>query len=151
MQVPPTFLGACALVSIAGAVGGATMNTQPIQRAGIGSEMLPHAEIAFDPADIGQPPASPPDHYALTTPEGRVEVAELSTRGLYAQQRFGWREASYEPPPLPAWPEPAGEWDRSAPDGEPAYAEPAPAPPAEAAQSEDGAPRLIDVAAELAG
>jgi len=144
------FLGACALASIAGAVGGATINTHPIQKAGIGSEMLPHTDFAFDPSDSGLPEAAPPDQYAMNTPEGRIEIPELSTRGLYSQQRFGWRQASYEPPPLPEWPEPKGEWDRTAPESEPAYGEPEPAEPDAPAQPEAVTPRVIDVAAELA-
>jgi hypothetical protein len=144
------FLSACAFASIAGAVGGATINTSPIQKAGIGSEMLPQADFAFDPADSGLPEAAPPDHYAMTTPAGRVEVAELSTRGLYAQQRFGWREASFEPPPPPEWPEPQGEWDRTAPESVRAYGEPEPAAPPAPAEPDAVTPRTIDVAAELA-
>ena len=60
MQVTPMFWGACALASIAGAVGGATINTQPIQKAGIGSEMLPHPAFDFDPTDSGLPEGAPP-------------------------------------------------------------------------------------------
>ena len=151
MQVTPVFLGACALMSIAGAVGGATINTQPIQKAGIGSEMLPRTDIAFDPSDDGLPEAAPPDQYALSTPDGRVEIAELSVRGLYSQQRFGWHEASYEPPPLPPWPEPSGEWSIEESAGGPAHAEAAPAVVAAQAVDEPAVtPRMVDVATELA-
>lgn len=150
MQVRPLFLGACALVSIAGAVSGATTNTRPIQNAGIGSAMLPQPEFAFDPADSGMPQAALPDHYAMTTPEGRIEVAELATRGLYAQQRFGWREASYEPAPPPPLPEPESQWAERPVDGVPAAGEPA-APAFDAPPETAVTPRTIDVAAELAG
>ena len=150
MQVTPLFLGACALASIAGAVGGATIDTRPIQKAGIGSEMLPVAHFAADASDSGLPQAAPPDQYAMNTPDGRIEIPELATRGLYSQQRFGWREASFEPAPLPAWPEPEGEWDRSSPEIAPA-ADEAIEPSPEALPSSDGVtPRVIDVAAELA-
>jgi len=99
----PAFLGACALAAITGMVSGATVNTQPIQRAGIGMHEIAQGSIAFDPSDDGLPDqAALPDHYALSTPEGRFEVAELSRRGLYAQRRFGWREASYAPLPQTA-------------------------------------------------
>lgn len=150
MQVTPMFLGACAFASIAGAVGGATINTQPIQQAGIGSAMLPQPEFAFDQTDDGLPQMALPDHYAMNTPDGRIEVAELATRGLYAQQRFGWREASYEPPPPPPLPEPQSEWAERGTEDEPALvdrAQPTPDEPAETSVT----PRVIDVAAELAG
>lgn len=98
MKATPMFLGACALASIAGALSGATTNTAPIQNGGIGMDMLPTRAFAFDSGDTGQRDAALPDHYPIVTPTGRVEVGELSTRGLYAQQRFGWRQAEYAPP-----------------------------------------------------
>ncbi len=143
----PWFLGACALAAITGVVSGATVNTQPIQRAGIGMHAIAERAIAFDPSDDGLPDqATLPDHYALSTPEGRFEVAELSTRGLYAQRRFGWREASYAPlpeaaleeyvpPPLPTAPVAAPEPELPSPGEQ--------APP-------EGEVRTIDVAAALA-
>lgn len=151
MQAKSLFLGACALASIAGAISGATTNTRPIQKAGIGSELLPRGEISSDPDGLWPAQPALPDHYAMTTPDGRVEVAELATRGLYAQQRFGWREAGYEPPPLPPLPEPQSEWAGRAVEGEPAFAEPAAPPTQEPAQPAAVTPRVIDVAAELAG
>ncbi|MGX7953148.1 hypothetical protein ACWPM1_11360 [Tsuneonella sp. HG249] len=150
MRVKPTFLGACALVSIAGAVGGATINTQPIQRAGIGSEMLPRTDFAFDPSDDGLPREAPPEHYAMNTPEGRIEVAELADRGLYSQQRFGWSEVAYEPPPPPAWPEPSGEWTTEVASAEPGIDQEPARPPEEMPREEPVNPRIIDVSAELA-
>lgn len=153
MQATPLFLGACALASIAGAVGGANISTQPIQRASIGSELIQRPTIAFDRTDTGRTVALP-DHYAMTTPEGRVEVAELSTRGLYAQRRYGWREATYEPAPEPAFEEgmvsdPVLE-DAPAPleaETALALAEPVELPVAVSAGT---GPRVIDVGAVLA-
>lgn len=155
MKATPLFLGACAFASIAGAVGGATTNTDPIQRGGIGSEMLPERSFAFDPADDGMPDEAPPDQYAMITPQGRVEIAELSTRGLYSQQRFGWREASYEPPSLPEFEKAPAPWDES-----PAvedHAEPfeptqqvLDVPAAGAVTANESGPRIIDVGAALA-
>lgn len=98
MKALPMFLGACALASIAGAVGGTTINTTPLQVASIGSDMIPDRAIAFDPSGNGGRHEALPDHYAMTTPEGRIEVTDLATRGLYAQQRYGWRTASYDEP-----------------------------------------------------
>ena len=99
MQATPLFLGACALVSIAGMVSGTSINTNPIQRGGIGMNEITRPVIDIDAPLRDQP--SLPDHYAMKTPEGNVEVGELTTRGLYAQRRFGWREAAWNPPPLP--------------------------------------------------
>lgn len=99
MQATPLFIGACVLASIGGIVSGATINTQPLQRAGIGMDEINRPAVAFDPSDNGlSDQVALPDHYALKTPEGRFEVAELSNRGLYAQRRFGWREAVWSPP-----------------------------------------------------
>ena len=153
MKATPLFLGACALASVAGAVGGATTNTDPIQLGGIGSELLPERHFAFDPSDNEAPQPALPDHYAMTTPDGRVEVAELSTRGLYAQQRFGWREASYELPPEPVFEEAESEWsDQPLAFEQPALSsEPVDVPPpALDAPVPESGPRVIDVAAALA-
>ena len=163
MKATPMFLGACALASIAGAVGGATTNTTPIQRGGIGSEMLPERYFAFDASDTGLAKAPAlPDHYPVRTPEGRIEVAELSTRGLYSQQRFGWRETAYEPPSEELFGDLSPDWTEPAAQGEfPALAELAdpvavPVPvldiPQTVTASSNGSvsPRVIDVAATLA-
>ena len=146
------FLGACALASIAGAVGGTTINTTPMQVAGIGSSMIPERAIPFDRSSGIQQEALP-DHYAMTTPEGRVEVSDLATRGLYAQQRYGWRPASYEEPVEPAFaPDASTDWK---------VEEPAPLPNDQQVTAEpllelaspattEVTPRMIDVAAVLA-
>jgi hypothetical protein len=156
-------VGACALVSIAGAVSGAAINATPIQQAGIGSEEIRRPAAAFDAADTGYRTESLPDHYAMITPQGRVEVAELSTRGLYAQDRFGYREAAYEAPAYSAddaayAPEPSSTAEVDAPAVETApvhvavTAQPALAlaQPATLTDVADGQPRIIDVAATLA-
>lgn len=153
MKAMPMFLGACALASIAGAVGGTTINTTPLQVASIGSDMIPDRAIAFDPSGNGGRHEALPDHYAMTTPEGRIEVTDLATRGLYAQQRYGWRTASYEEPVDPAFPpattdswqteEPAPLPDDRPEDAKPPLDLSAPAAP-------EVTPRIIDVAAVLA-
>ena len=141
----PWFVGACAFAAIAGMVSGATVNTQPLQRAGIGMHEIARPQPAFDPFDDGLPEqAALPDHYALSTPEGRFEVAELSSRGLYAQRRFGWRDASYVPLPEPAYAdaEPLPTESVAAPEPQvAAVAEPAPP---------EGEARTIDVETALA-
>lgn len=107
MKATPLFLIACTLASIGGIVSGATINTRMIQHAGDGMEQINRPAIAFDPTDTGlSDQVALPDHYALSTPSGRFEVAELSNRGLYAQRRFGWREAQFAPVPDAPLPEP---------------------------------------------
>lgn len=161
MKATPLFLTACGLASIGGIVSGATINTNVIQHAGIGMNEISRPAVAFNPADSGlSDQVALPDHYALNTPSGRFEVAELSNRGLYAQRRYGWREARYAPPPEAPLPEPAADpgWSYGS-QGEPAYSEertmlqtfeqPAPAPVPQSATDREA--RLIDVQSELAG
>jgi len=155
MQATPLFIGACVLASIGGIVSGATINTQPLQRGGIGLEEINRPALAFDPSDSGlSDQVALPDHYALNTPNGRVEVAELSTRGLYAQRRFGWRDAVWTPPSNEAFvddPQPVVEdWSQTRAE------EPEPAPqvlsvqPATEPPSQIGQAHIIDVASALA-
>jgi len=151
MQATPLFLGACALASIAGVVGGTTINTRPIQRGGIGMEEINRPALAFDPSDTGlSDQVALPDQYAMTTPDGRIEVAELSTRGIYSQRRYGWREVEWEQPSAPAFEEPAADpgWSYTGPE-EVGTAE---APEEAVVQTAVMAvqPRVIDVQAELA-
>lgn len=151
MKATPLFLGACAFASIAGALSGAATNTTPIRNGGIGMDMLPERVFAFDPRDTGQPEPALPDHYPIVTPAGRYDVGELATRGLYAQQRFGWREADYAPLPEPAFagdPAALAEAPLPAIDARPAAA-PVQPPDLPAPGGESKA-RTIDVAAELA-
>lgn len=157
MKATPLFLGACALASVAGAVAGATMNTTPIQNAAIGMDMLPERDIAFNSADSGLPEVAPPDHYAMITPQGRIEAAELSTRGLYSQRRFGWNTAQYDIQPETAFTDEAAgsDWSDNAAPAPAIKAPPLPAPVEplrldEPAEASSGQPRVIDVAVALA-
>ena len=155
MKATPMFLGACALVSIAGVVSGATINTDPIQRGSVGMDQINRPGIDFASDNGLSDQVAPPDHYAINTPQGRFDVAELSNRGIYSQRRFGWREAQWTPPPQSAFTgEPQSEWSERgtelaspvAPD------ENAPSPPPQvpADSGDQGGPRVIDVQAELA-
>lgn len=167
MKAAPLFFTACALASIGGIVSGATINTKVIQHAGIGMDEINRPSIAFDPADGGlSEQVALPDHYALNTPSRRYEVAELSNRGLYAQRRFGWREAQFAPPPESPLPEPVADagWSYGSADdpvdfaGEASRQGPAPSEQDSAPLAQDALPvqpagvtRLIDVGPELAG
>lgn len=157
MPARPVFLGACVAVSAIGALMGGTINTDPIQRAGIGSEEITRAPIAFDPADTGRDSTTLPDQYAMVTPEGVVPVAALATRGVYAQSRYGYREAAYEPPPLPTYIPPAPFAEDGMPEAQPAAVADNPSEsPVEVAVAQAvpaatiGNARVIDVAATLA-
>ena len=156
MQATPLFLGACALASVAGVVSGTTINTRPIQHAGIGMDEIVRPAIAFDASDSGlSDQVALPDHYAMRTPEGRFEVGELSNRGLYAQRRFGWREAAWTPPPEDGYSEPQADpqWSASAADlaneSAPAAGTLSADQPV-AAPAVNGQARTIDVESELA-
>jgi len=155
MQATPLFIGACVLASIGGIVSGATINTRPLQHAGIGMDEITRPALAFDPSGDGlSDQVALPDHYALNTPEGRVDVAELSTRGLYAQRRFGWRDAVWAPPPdqvfddsqpvVPDWSETRAEA------AAPPSASAVPAQPAMEPTPQIGQARIIDVESALA-
>lgn len=92
MTTKPWFLGACAAACIAGAVGGATMPTSPKQDRSDILDEIPQHEIAMPSAEQARKMIAPRNHYALETPEGRIEVAELSEHGLYRDRH---REQPY--------------------------------------------------------
>lgn len=98
MKPTSLFLGACALACVAGAVGGMTTNTVPINRAGIGTAEFAARPAISDFTVSTAPTVLSPDHYALETPTGRIEVAELANAGLYSQERFGNQRLNEEQP-----------------------------------------------------
>lgn len=77
--------------AMAGSAIGATAMTYD---SSFGYEKPEHASL---PSFVRESRTSPPlpDHYALETREGRVEVAELKVRGLYASPRFAERVPQY--------------------------------------------------------
>lgn len=92
MKVSPWILGACALVPIAGAVAGASVNTTPL--APVTASSIPEGSpiVVADASPVTRERL--PDHYDMQTPEGLVEVHELRMRG---QHRDQWRAArAYE-------------------------------------------------------
>lgn len=152
MQATHLFLGACALASVGGVVGGTTINTRPIQHGGIGMDEIHRPAIAVDAAAPGiADQVALPDHYALQTPAGRFQVGELSTRGLYAQRRFGWRDAAWTPSPDPLLDEPEADanWSASPADLGDVSVEPV-LDQSIAPAAISGSARMIDVQSELA-
>ena len=86
MKTGYVLLGAAALVAIAGALAGRAIDTSPVMRDSAGGT-LPSAPVVTA-ADQGLRTArSTPDHYAMVTPDGRVEVAEIALRGKMRQAR----------------------------------------------------------------
>lgn len=95
MTALPKIACAIAVIALGGATGGAVIGAQigqaPIlQRAGVGGERPSYDfEGDYNRGVAARPNAErPPDRYALETPEGRVEIAELRQRGLYRNRRY---------------------------------------------------------------
>lgn len=86
MKVKPLIVGAFLLAPVVGAFAGQKMSTDPISSIADVSSTLPNGSTfaASDPS----PRTSErlPDHYAMETPEGRVEVHELAMRGRYSDR-----------------------------------------------------------------
>lgn len=152
MKPTAMLLSACVLAAIGGAVGGATINTTPIQRAGVGAPDFMRDPASFaGSADLNAEPALP-DHYDIITPEGRIEVAELTANGIYAQKRFARYDDGTLPLPAeapadpPVWVESWRPLSEREPISEPEIA----TPPTSSLVEQPGQARIIDVAAELA-
>ncbi len=80
--------GACA-AALFGAVTGASMPTDPLNRGIDAWDRLPPPDFGEDDLTGLSEPEALPDHYPIITPRGRFEVAELRDRGLYRNRRFG--------------------------------------------------------------
>ena len=86
MNAKPLIVGALLLAPVIGAVAGQGMSTEPIMSATDLSATLPQTPaIAMGDAATRTTPRLP-DHYAMETPEGRVDVDELAMRGRYANR-----------------------------------------------------------------
>lgn len=84
MKIPPWFLGALALTPLAGALVGQQISAEPIGQRSDVIDSIP-ASAAMTPTNTAvQTPERLPDHYAMKTPEGTVEVHELALRGRNA-------------------------------------------------------------------
>lgn len=77
MKFAPQILSAVAVVASAGAVCGATIGDSPVLQEGH-ADTLPEAPIISASNDALHDTTRPPDHYPLKTPEGTIEVAELT-------------------------------------------------------------------------
>lgn len=80
MRISPPWMFALALTVTGGAVSGASIGTAPVLKRGLEPPAYHAADTAPAMAHRAAPTALP-DHYALETPNGRVEVGELALRG----------------------------------------------------------------------
>ncbi|MFB0614183.1 hypothetical protein [Aurantiacibacter poecillastricola] len=84
MKIPSWFLGALALTPLAGALVGQQISAEPVRKTTDLAAALPNRPaIALDNASPTTRDRLP-DHYALETPEGTIEVHELARRGRNA-------------------------------------------------------------------
>lgn len=87
MKLSPWIAGAAALVPVAGAVIGSHMSTDIVgQRADVTQTLPLRTSVAHASATPRTQPRLP-NHYAMATPEGVIEVHELTMRGRY-QSRY---------------------------------------------------------------
>ena len=86
MKAKPLIVGAFLLAPVMGAVAGQGMSTQPITSTTELSAALPETSAIATQSAATRTAARLPDHYAMETPEGRVEVHELALRGRYADR-----------------------------------------------------------------
>ena len=133
------------VIAIAGVTSGALIGQTPmLEPTSIGQATPQRSSPVI--ASSTRPDVRLPNHYAIETPEGRFEVEELSTRGLY-RNRVGSRyDRAYEAEMDALMAEleeeravdphfAKAEWERSAPavaraDGPAVHAAPAPNTPA---------------------
>lgn len=82
MRISPWLMGAFAITPIVGALAGQHMSAEPLSTATDVTASLPDRPYA---AGNATPRTNPrlPDHYAMETPEGVVEVHELAMRGRF--------------------------------------------------------------------
>ena len=94
MKFAPHIIGAFLLVAVAGAVSGAAIGDAPILKRET-QDSLPDAQPVSALDQAAHSTKRPPDQYALETPEGTVEVAELSLRGRLRNTAHAhwWRES----------------------------------------------------------
>ena len=92
MKVSPWILGAAALVPVAGALAGSNIGTEPVGLHDDVIASLPETSASYERGGPALEQERLPDHYAMETPEGRVEIADLALRGRYRDQsRYGQR------------------------------------------------------------
>ncbi len=98
MRLSPPWMFALAVTVIGGAVSGASIGTAPVLKRGLDTppyqsgHTAPYMARQTDSAAL-------PDHYALETPHGRIEAAELALRGRMHEKTFARTVIEAAPPP----------------------------------------------------
>lgn len=103
MKAKALFAGALAVAALGGATTGATLNTQPLEAEVDPLASIPDHEIDYPSQAEIDAMKAPHNHYALETPQGRVEVTELAYHGRLRDEHeahLAWeaareREAEY--------------------------------------------------------
>ncbi len=83
MKLSPWILGAAVAVPIAGAVIGSHMSTDPVGVRSDVIDTLPLTPAVAHASVTSRTQPRVPDHYAMETPDGVVEVHELAMRGRF--------------------------------------------------------------------
>lgn len=126
MKAKPLIAGALVLAPITGGLAGQMISTDPITDATDISATLPqHSPVAVADATPRTTPRLP-DHYAMETPEGTVEVHELAMRGRYRDRYEPYQRWQAETERNLAMLE--AEWGNAAPQTQQAAPEPAAKP-----------------------
>lgn len=93
MKAKALILGALLLAPVTGGLASQLVSTKPLTSTTDLSTVLPqHAPLAVADA-TPRTQARLPDHYAMETPEGRVEVHELAMRGRNHDRFVAMQEA----------------------------------------------------------
>ena len=97
MKVLPFILGAALIAPVGGAVVGKNIGTDPLGNVADVTESLPQRATIASGDARPRTVARMPNHYAMETPEGVIEVEELALRGRYRErwERMKAAEASF--------------------------------------------------------
>jgi hypothetical protein len=94
MNAKSLIVGALLIAPAIGLAAGQAISTEPLDEATDVMDTLPERPTISITTSATPAGRRLPDHYAMETPEGRVEVHELALRGRYAdrrQQVESWR------------------------------------------------------------
>ncbi len=102
MRVATWLMAGAIFAATTGAITGIAFNTTPIKNHSDARGTLPDHPAPSMSRDLASQSAHLPDHYALITPEGRIEVEELGSQGRYRDQRLE-QDGYADPLPEPAY------------------------------------------------
>ena len=99
MKTTPLILGATAFATCLGVALGATVPTDPLTNGADPLADVPRHQPT--PVDFASVKRNLPNHYPLETPQGTIEVAQLSDYGLYRNKHYTVADFVYRPDPQP--------------------------------------------------